>query len=625
MANRNISATVQIGATMSATVGSVFGGLKKRIDDLGSSLSKLKKQSSEITKLQTAQGKLAEAKAKGSASAVARYSAEVEKLSKSLEAAGVDTSRLAHEQDRLASSIASSSARLATMTRIGASFGRIKTAAAGVGAAFGNVKSHIMGLTTKVAALGAGLGYLFKTQFVDVAAEYEKLQTMLVMQNGGDVAKAKQNFAWIADFAAKNALSIQDMTKMFVRMRNFGLNPMDGSMQSVIDQNAKMGGGIFETEGIVTALGQAWTKTKFQQEEALQLMERGVPVWDLLSKATGKSARELMDLSSKGELGRKTIALLIKEMGKNSAGAAAASSKTWDGLMRALSAQWERFTTTVMAEGLFDWMKDTIGGIIDDLNKAAKDGTLKAWAKKTGKSIREAFEETEKFARSAFKNVLAVKNLAGGWRNLGLAIAGVAFAPTIASILQLGISVSKLSFQIVALTAKGVIGGIVMLTNALRAMAVASWAAAGPWGAFAVGLIVAGAAIYTFKDDIMDLIDSAIDPLLDKLRAIGAWFADSKVGKFFGLDKYNLDGTPQAVRPALPFDRKSTDQEREALLKQIMPPENMPKTSQTNNVKNDWNVTINAPSGDPKAIIGALRDYAKSMPLYDSNGVLAPQ
>ena len=117
MANRNISATVQIGATMASSVGAVFGKLDKQINSLGGSLAKLKRQSGDITKLQAAQGKLAEAKAKGSASATARYTAQIEKLSKALSEAGVDTSQLAKEQERLAQNIGRAEQQLGRFRR----------------------------------------------------------------------------------------------------------------------------------------------------------------------------------------------------------------------------------------------------------------------------------------------------------------------------------------------------------------------------------------------------------------------------------------------------------------------------------------------------------------------------
>ncbi|MEG6624265.1 tape measure protein, partial [Pseudomonas aeruginosa] len=83
-------------------------------------------------------------------------------------------------------------------------------------------------------------------------------------------------------------------------LKAYGLDPMDGSLKAIEDQSEKLGGGMERLEGITTAVGQAWAKQKLQTEEILQLVERGVPVWDMLAKVTGKNAAQLQDLASKG-------------------------------------------------------------------------------------------------------------------------------------------------------------------------------------------------------------------------------------------------------------------------------------------------------------------------------------
>ncbi len=43
--------------------------------------------------------------------------------------------------------------------------------------------------------------------------------------------------------------------------------------------------------GISLAVGKAWAKQKLQGEEIMMLLERGVPVWELLEKVTGKNVQ----------------------------------------------------------------------------------------------------------------------------------------------------------------------------------------------------------------------------------------------------------------------------------------------------------------------------------------------
>src|SRR5690606_14422144 len=139
-----------------------------------------------------------------------------------------------------------------------------------------------------------------------------------------------------------------------------GIDPLNGSLQALIDQNAAAGGSLQDLEGKVLAVGQAWAKQKLQGEEILQLVERGVPVWDLLQKATGKNVEELQKLSAKGELGRSTIAALIPEIGKASDGAANRSLGTLSGLLSQASARWLEFKQQIVAAGLGDYLKQQL-------------------------------------------------------------------------------------------------------------------------------------------------------------------------------------------------------------------------------------------------------------------------
>lgn len=622
MANRNISATVQIGATMASSVGAVFGKLDKQINSLGGSLAKLKRQSGDITKLQAAQGKLAEAKAKGSAAATARYTAQIEKLSKALSEAGVDTSQLTKEQERLASAIAQSEARMSSMTRIGAGMTRIKTAATGVGTAFAKVKNNVTGVASKIGVLGGVAAYGFKTQFLDVAAEFERLQTILTTLEGGNVTKAKQAFGWISDFAAKTPYDIQQVSEAFVRLRSYGLDPIKGDMLRVLGDTASaMGKDVMSA---VEAIADAVTgENERLKEFGIKAAKDGGRIIYSYTDRAGKQRQKAVDGGNR-ELIRSTLAAIWNE---KYAGAMEAQSKTWSGMMSNMGDQWTRFTMRVMGAGLYDWMKKKLGSALDRINKAAEDGSLDKWAKEAGESIRKAFEQMEKFARSTWRSVKAVKNFVGGWQNLGIVIGSIVLAPTIASLGSLAFAVSSLVFNIGALIGPSVIAGFTTLGTTMKALAVSSWAAAGPWFIMAAGIAAVGYVIYKFKDDIMDLLDSAINPLLDALREIGKWFADSKIGKLFGLDKYNLDGTPQAekapVNALVPF--RTNEAMKTDLLRQIMPAENMPAAGATNNVKQEFNMQITAPSNDPKAIFETFKSGLKSMKLYDQTGTLVPQ
>ena len=259
---------------------------------------------------------------------------------------------------------------------------------------------------------GTAAGYGFKKTFVDTAAQFERFQIMLNKLQGGEAGGAKA-MAWVQQFAQDTPLALEGVTQAFVKLKAFGLDPMDGTLQAIVDQASMMGGGQEAVEGIAMALGQAWTKGKLQGEEALQLLERGVPVWDLLVKKSqelkhnngaGYTAAQLQDMASKGQLGRKAIKDLIDEIGKSSKGAAINQMKTWAGMTANLGDNWTNFQKDVMDSGAFDFLKNELKGLLDEIARMKETGEYDKLVETVGTNLVEGFK-TAKEAAIAIKDV----------------------------------------------------------------------------------------------------------------------------------------------------------------------------------------------------------------------------
>src|SRR5690606_10263882 len=153
------------------------------------------------------------------------------------------------------------------------------------------------------------------TSIFSTGDKFERLEKQLtgVM---GSLERGQAATAWLKEFAKGTPQQLDDLTDGVVKLKSFGFDAMNGPYQAIDDQAAKLGGSQETLNGIILGVGQAWAKQKLQGEEILQLGERGVPVWDLLTKSTGKSTAELQKLSQAGKLGREEIALLVAEMGK---------------------------------------------------------------------------------------------------------------------------------------------------------------------------------------------------------------------------------------------------------------------------------------------------------------------
>lgn len=365
-----------------------------------------------------------------------------------------------------------------TMRSVGAAVGltHITDQLRNVGSALGNVVARARTVVTSLGLLGAGVGFIFKRQFIDTAALFERYEVMLEALEGTS-EKAKQSMGWISDFATRTPLELQDVVDAFVQLRTFGLDPTNGTMRALVDMNAKMGGSAEKLRGIIMAVGQAWTKQQLQGEEIMQLLERGVPVWDLLAKATGRNVKELQELSSKGKLGRQTIAALIEEIGRFAEGAADKQAKTWDGMISNILDAWTRFKKMVMDAGVFDFLKARLQGLLDTIDQMAASGRLEAMAKEWADAILGFLKAVETYLPqiwTEFKGFVGdvravLKPLIdrfGGLKVALGAIAAVVFGPLAAALATLAGSLIMLGVTILATPIGWFLAGIAAIAGA---------------------------------------------------------------------------------------------------------------------------------------------------------------
>lgn len=249
---------------------------------------------------------------------------------------------------------------------------RMNTLGVAVGTFIGNIAYQF------ATRIGSAIGSL-PGDILDVGKQFEgyqiRLETLL-----GSQEKANQALAWIQNFAKSTPLEIADVTDAYADLVNYGLDPTNGTLQAITDAMAGSGKGTETLKRLTLALGQAWVKQKLQGQEILQLTEAGIPVWDMLSKATGKNVAELQKLSEKGKLGRKEIQLLIDAIGKKYVGASEKFAKTLTGITSNLSDNWTQFLKRIADAGFYADVKDRLAGLLDLVNQWAADGTLDRWA-----------------------------------------------------------------------------------------------------------------------------------------------------------------------------------------------------------------------------------------------------
>jgi tape measure domain-containing protein len=262
---------------------------------------------------------------------------------------------------------------------------------------------------------------------IETGGKFESLNISLktVM---GSAAEGDRAFAWIQQFAKDTPLQLGGVSEAFIKLKAFGMDPMGGTLQTLVDQNAKMNGSQETLAGMILAVGQSWTKQKLQAEDANQLIERGVPVWDLLGKVMNKTGAEVMQMSEAGKIGRIEIKGLLDEMGRSAAGAAGAQMKTWTGMVSNLSDNWAQFLDSIARSGALDFMKSKVDAINAAFTEMAKSGELQAWAEKISNAMTGAGGAVASLAKALSDNFDAIKT--------SLEMLGVVLAGTLANSLK---------------------------------------------------------------------------------------------------------------------------------------------------------------------------------------------
>ena len=322
-------------------------------------------------------------------------------------------------------------------------FDRVGTAIDNVGRRFSRVSREIKSGVFTILAGGTALGYVFKTQLVDVAAEFERLNVMLLSTEKGDKSAAANSFKWIQQFAFDTPLTLAETADAFVKLRNWGIDPTTGRMKALVDQMARMGKGKEGLDKLILAMGQVTAKGKIRAGEVNQLTEAGVAVYGWLAeRLTGTTSgkrfdlarNKLMKMGELGQLGPKYIDMLWDEIAKRGVGASDALAKTWNGLISRFEDLYQIFANMVMQSGVFDYMKGKLEAMITTVQRMMKDGTLDRWAKQAGVAITEtltAIWEALPGIWNGFMSigraVSAIAKGVGGWENL-IVFAGIIMA-----------------------------------------------------------------------------------------------------------------------------------------------------------------------------------------------------
>lgn len=377
--DKAVSGFVSLKAEL-AEVETQLGVAKNNLDELTASFDRNDTSNKRIT----ASFALAD---KTIASLTARQSelaVELAKTSGALDKAGIDANSLTDAQARPGVEAAAAAEKLRLIAAASAENATAEKAEAlsveELGeryAAFGRVLE-----TLKTLAVTIGGLFAFekaKEELGDILATGDKFERWGVQFANafGGSEQGAEALEKVKELAESTPLSLDDLTEAAIKAKKGGLDPLNGTLETLVNVNAKYGGSIDSLNSLIDDFSKANAKGELSEKQLVTMQQNGVPAAQLLGAAMGKTADQILDMANKGQLGRDSIALLLKQLASSSSGAAQASMGLLSTQVVKLHDQWDEFLALIGKSGVYDFAREELKEIGEALEKGLGDGSLK--------------------------------------------------------------------------------------------------------------------------------------------------------------------------------------------------------------------------------------------------------
>lgn len=218
--------------------------------------------------------------------------------------------------------------------------------------------------------LGNAIGSL-PGNVINVSAKFEGFQASLETIEGS-AEKAKASLDWITDFAVKTPYELDGITAAFIKLKSYGIDPMDGTLETLGDTASAMNKPL---DMAVEAFADA---TNFQFE---RLREFGLVASQKGDQVTFQWTKNGQTLTKTLKKSGSEIQRFLKDhFGSTFSGAMIRQSKTWSGMMSNLVDGWNLFQKRVGDKGFFENIKGRLGNLLDYMGQLDANGTLDRWA-----------------------------------------------------------------------------------------------------------------------------------------------------------------------------------------------------------------------------------------------------
>lgn len=234
----------------------------------------------------------------------------------------------------------------------------------------------------------------FAFNIVQVGMEMERLQISMKGLMGSDTGGAMA-MDWMRTFAIETPYNIEQSMRAFMLLKAYGLDPMNGALQTAADLAARFGGDAEKFHFIALAMGQMSAHQRILSREMLQFAERGVPAWTWLTEAVQRlnpgvkiTTSTMRELVAESKLGAKAVQALFDIMAEKSAGASALLMETLWGKLQKIGDMLRFMAMDLTQGGLFGGLKEIVDAVADSLNTLTSSGATARWGETIGAAFR---------------------------------------------------------------------------------------------------------------------------------------------------------------------------------------------------------------------------------------------
>lgn len=219
---------------------------------------------------------------------------------------------------------------------------------------------------------------------IKVNSQYET--QMMLLKNisketseAGKAQEAIQSRKFLVGLANNSPFALEQITNAFVKMKVGGVDPMNGSLQILLDSISAFGGGSAELDRAAVAIQQMGGKGVVSMEELRQQLGEHIPdAANAMAAGLGLTMGELFKVIESGTLeSTNALAAMFEVLKQRHSGSSKEMMDTWAGQVARMKTAWQNFLIGVTKDAgpnsFIKTLKNQMEQLIKFMNSA--DGT----------------------------------------------------------------------------------------------------------------------------------------------------------------------------------------------------------------------------------------------------------